>query len=93
MNRTDTTAIDAATTKSAAKEKPQTKSSRVETMLARKAGARIDEMCEATGWQPHTCRAFMTSLRKKGREVTREKNSRGKNIYKMAKPNNAQRCK
>lgn len=48
-----------------------TKAARVEAMLAQEEGITLDAMCEATGWQPHTCRAFLTGLRKKGRNIER----------------------
>lgn len=35
-------------------------------MLSRKEGATIDAMIAATGWLPHTTRAMLTGLRKKG---------------------------
>ncbi|MFN4359042.1 MULTISPECIES: DUF3489 domain-containing protein [Sphingopyxis] len=38
-------------------------------MLQRKDGATLDEMTERTGWQPHTVRAAMTGLRKKGHVI------------------------
>jgi DNA-binding IclR family transcriptional regulator len=38
-------------------------------MLQRKDGASLDEMTERTGWQPHTVRAAMTGLRKKGHVI------------------------
>lgn len=60
-----------------------TKSSIVERLLERKDGATVEAMCEATGWQSHSCRAFLTGLRKKGREVVRYKNDKGDSIYKM----------
>ena len=67
------------------KAKCKTKASQVEALLARKAGATLAQICEATGWQAHTCRAFMTGLRKKGREISRETNRQGKSVYLMAK--------
>lgn len=69
--------------KPATEAKRQTKASQVEAMLARKSGATLDQMCEATGWQSHTCRAFMTGLRKKGRDVTRETGKSGKSVYRF----------
>ncbi len=71
------------------KEKRQTKASKVGALLARKSGATLEQMCEATGWQAHTCRAFMTGLRKKGREVVRETGKAGKSIYRFAAANSA----
>jgi len=35
-------------------------------LLRRDIGASLDEMAAATGWLPHTTRAALTSLRKKG---------------------------
>jgi hypothetical protein len=75
---TDTSIIEPA-----AKEKRLTKSSKVEALLARKAGVTLEQMCEATGWQAHTCRAFMSGLRKKGREIVRETGKAGKSIYRF----------
>ena len=66
------------------REKRQTKASKVEALLARKAGATLEHMCEATGWQAHTCRAFMSGLRKKGRDIVRETGKAGKSIYRFA---------
>ncbi|WP_252259775.1 DUF3489 domain-containing protein [Erythrobacter aurantius] len=66
------------------KEKRLTKALKVEALLARKSGVTLDQMGEATGWQAHTCRAFMSGLRKKGREVVRETGKAGKSIYRFA---------
>lgn len=71
----------------APKEKRPTKASKVEALLARKSGATHEQMCEATGWQAHTCRAFMTGLRKKGREIVRKTGKGGKSIYRLAAAN------
>jgi len=49
---------------------------KAETILAlvrRPEGARIAELQKATGWQPHSVRAALTGLRKRGIEVTRAK--------------------
>ncbi len=50
-----------------------TKQALVIGLLERKSGATIDEMVKATGWQPHSVRAALTGLRKRGIEVTRER--------------------
>jgi hypothetical protein len=42
-------------------------------LLQREYGATSPELIEATGWLPHTVRAALTGLRKKGHEVTRGK--------------------
>lgn len=49
----------------------QTKASVVEALLTREGGASLEALCEATGWQAHTCRAFLTGLRKRGKQVIR----------------------
>ena len=73
--------------KTASKKKRHTKASKVEALLARKSGATLEQMCEATGWQAHTCRAFMSGLRKKGRETVRETGKARKSIYRLAAAN------
>lgn len=75
--------------KPAGNEKRQTKASKVEALLARKSGVTLDQMGEATGWQAHTCRAFMSGLRKKGREVIRETGKAGKSIYRFGSAKSA----
>ena len=61
----------------------QTKASMVEALLARNEGATLNAMCESTGWQAHTCRAFLTGLRKKGLEISRDKDTAGTTIYRL----------
>ena len=53
--------------------KPQTKAAQVEALLAREGGASLGDLCKTTGWLPHTARAFLTGLRKKGRAIERIK--------------------
>jgi len=64
--------------------KPQSKAALVEDLLQRSDGASLDDLCQATDWLPHTCRAFLTGLRKKGRAVERSKREDGVTIYRMA---------
>jgi hypothetical protein len=64
--------------------KPKTKAALVELMLQRGDGATLEELCEATGWQAHTCRAFLTGQRKKGRELVRSKREDDKTSYRLA---------
>jgi DNA-binding IclR family transcriptional regulator len=42
-------------------------------MLQRQQGASITELAEATGWLPHTTRAALTGLRKRGHVIAAEK--------------------
>ena len=53
--------------------KPPSKTSLVLGMLQRAGGTTLEKMVEATGWLPHTTRAAVTGLRKKGHNVTRSK--------------------
>ncbi|WP_260600044.1 DUF3489 domain-containing protein [Sphingomonas endolithica] len=49
------------------------KSAAVIALLQRDEGATLIEMVEATGWLPHTTRAALTGLRKKGHAIARGK--------------------
>lgn len=51
------------------------KISMVLDLLRREQGATLTELVEATGWLPHTSRAALTGLRKKGHSL--EKTKRG----------------
>jgi hypothetical protein len=48
-----------------------TKTAMLLTLLKTGTGASLEDMTDATGWQPHTVRAAMTGLRKKGHIVER----------------------
>lgn len=51
----------------------ESKASLVLGMLRRHEGATIDQLVAATGWLPHTTRAALTGLKKKGHAVTSDK--------------------
>jgi hypothetical protein len=53
-------------------------------LINRKSGAALNQLQEATGWKPHSVRAALTGLRKKGHEITRDKNRKGVTIYSIA---------
>lgn len=57
----------------ASKAKHQTKSAIVIGLLRRPAGASLAELIEVTGWQPHTTRAALTGLKKKGHRIDKSK--------------------
>mgnify|MGYP000073640016 CR=1 FL=1 len=44
-------------------------------------GATVPALQDATGWQPHSVRAALTGLRKKGIDIARDKNGKGETIY------------
>ena len=54
-------------------------------MLKRPAGATLDQIIKATGWQPHTVRGFFAGALKKrlGIEVTSEKREDGTRLYRI----------
>ena len=56
-----------------AAHKPPSKSALVLGLLQRTDGASIAELVSATGWLPHTTRAALTGLKKKGYVVASEK--------------------
>lgn len=50
----------------------QTKTDKVRAMLRKPAGASLEAICKATGWQPHSARAVLSGLRKAGYTIERE---------------------
>ena len=63
-----------------------TKEALLIAMLRRPEGATIAQVIEATGWQPHTVRGAISGAlkKKRGLEVTSEKNEAGERVYKIA---------
>jgi hypothetical protein len=59
------------------------KSETIIGLLQREEGATLATMAEATGWLPHTTRAALTGLRKKGHAVTKTKHD-GVTVYWIA---------
>ena len=52
--------------------------------LQRADGATIVDLTEATGWLPHTTRAALTGLRKRGYTVIRERIGAGDSVYRVS---------
>ena len=52
---------------------PASKSATVVALMQRTNGATLPEFVAATGWLPHTTRAALTGLRKKGHAIVRSK--------------------
>lgn len=63
--------------------RPRTKAATVQKLLARPRGATLAELMEATGWQPHSTRAFLTGLRKKGTALVRECRTDGDTCWRI----------
>jgi hypothetical protein len=51
----------------------KTKQSLLLELVSREGGATLEELTSATGWLPHTARAAITGLRKRGHDVRRER--------------------
>ena len=52
-------------------------------LLQRTEGATIDQLSSATGWLPHTTRAALTGLKKKGHVVASDKVEGQGRIYRV----------
>ena len=62
--------------------KKQSKSATVTKMLSRGAGATVAEIMKSTGWKEHSCRAFLTGVRK-SQKLLKEQRSDGKTAYRI----------
>ena len=64
----------------------RTKSETIQKLLTRKGGASIAQLQAATSWQPHSVRAALSGLRKKGTAITRSTNAKGVTVYAIETP-------
>jgi hypothetical protein len=53
--------------------KASSKQQQLIALLVRDKGATLDQMIAATGWLPHTTRAALTGLKKKGYAISSDK--------------------
>jgi hypothetical protein len=53
-------------------------------MLSKKQGVTMDALVKATGWLPHTTRAALTGLRKRGFALERIPQTPGASLYRIA---------
>ncbi len=63
--------------------KRQSKADQVLHMLQSPEGATLEQLVAMTGWLPHTTRAALTGLRKKGHAVTSEKLEGQGRVYRV----------
>ncbi|MFC4293545.1 DUF3489 domain-containing protein [Novosphingobium tardum] len=63
--------------------KRETKSAEVVAMLQRSEGATLYQLIAATSWLPHTARAALSGLKKKGHTIINEKPAGGERIYRI----------
>ena len=61
----------------------KTKSATVRRILRRKNGATLPEIEKATGWKPHSCRAFLSGVRKTGVTLAKEERADSKTAYRI----------
>ncbi|MEM8632968.1 MAG: DUF3489 domain-containing protein [Pseudomonadota bacterium] len=61
----------------------RTRRDQLAKMLGRKSGASIAQIQKAFGWQPHTARAAISTLRKSGATVERTMTEKG-SVYRIS---------
>ncbi|WP_016745565.1 DUF3489 domain-containing protein [Rhizorhabdus wittichii] len=59
------------------------KATTVTKLLSRNRGATLAEIMEATHWQPHSARSFLSGIRKT-RELLKETRRTGETSYRLA---------
>lgn len=62
--------------------KKQSKGATVTKLLSRGNGATVAEISKTTGWKEHSCRAFLTGVRKSSKLV-KEQRPDGKTAYRI----------
>ena len=61
----------------------KTKSGTVNRLLRRTKGATLVEIETATSWKPHSCRAFLSGVRKSGAILAKEARPNGQIAYRV----------
>ncbi len=64
--------------------KPASKKDQVLALIGRKNGATLAEIMEATAWQKHTVRGFISIIGKAGTKVESSKSGAGARTYRAA---------
>lgn len=72
------------TTDGLARPRPGTKLALVIERLRRPDGVTIGDLVALTGWLPHTTRAVLTGLRKRGLVIERSRHETGGSVYRIA---------
>ncbi len=62
----------------------KTKAAAVHSMLHRAKGATLAEIEKATSWKPHSCRAFLSGVRKQGIALAKEERANGETAYRVS---------
>ena len=66
--------------------KTGSKTDRVLELLSREGGASIVDLTSATHWLPHSTRAAITGLRKRGHTIEVERKEDGPTVYRLIPP-------
>ena len=66
-----------------------TKQALIAGLLGRERGATLDELVAATAWLPHTTRAALTGLRRKGCLLEKSTREDGRTAYRIVPPDRA----
>jgi hypothetical protein len=65
--------------------RPGSKQALIVAMLTKDKGATLAALVEATGWLPHTTRAAMTGLRKRGFAIVRTRHEKLGSLYRIVR--------
>lgn len=66
--------------------RPTSKLAQLVTLLSQESGITIEDISKSMGWLPHTTRATLTGLRKRGISIIRNTPDEGRNsIYRIGK--------
>ena len=75
--RRSTKPLPAKTPAAPRKPRSESKQAKVIALLRRPGGATVQELMDATGWQPHTCRGVISGVLKKKLGLTIESKREG----------------
>lgn len=73
MSKTSQSKPSVADNKASATPSARSKNAIVLAMLGTQDGATLADLIAATGWLPHTTRAVLSGLKKRGHQISREK--------------------
>lgn len=85
----DSTSATTTRTVERAASRAGSKHARLVAMLAAADGATLDALASSLGWLPHTTRAAMSGLRKRGMAIERLRGADGRSLYRIARATNA----
>src|SRR5688500_14327918 len=79
-------AVDKSARKQASTPRAESKGAKILELIGRAKGATLAELMEATGWQAHSVRGFISTVGKKQNlTIESSKSESGERVYKLAK--------